>query len=207
MSFVSAFINNDFASIMSDGRVISDNKKVGGHASVVEEDFKKVIKINNFLIGFTGNAVNVEFIIAAVKETINVYGEAFMGKELLLSVIKLSISKYKEHSDANVNVVLIGFSDEKPCAYTIKLLNKVIHDCKVDLFGKSYQLITLCPFDYRLADGSEGVDFIKKIQDVGETPIKIDEVIEMQSEMNRFVSDNSDSVNKIVFCESVINKN
>ena len=50
MSFVSAFITKDFASIMSDGQITGENKKA------VQEDYKKIIKVNNFLIGFTGNS-------------------------------------------------------------------------------------------------------------------------------------------------------
>lgn len=64
----SSVITKDFASIMTDGQVTASNKKS------VQEDFKKIIKINNFLIGFTGNfTAPVELLKATVKEWVK-YG-------------------------------------------------------------------------------------------------------------------------------------
>lgn len=60
----SSVITKDFASIIPDGQVTASNKKS------VQGDFKKIIKINNFLIGFTAP---VELLKATVKEWVK-YG-------------------------------------------------------------------------------------------------------------------------------------
>lgn len=68
-----------------------------------------------------------------------------------------------------------------------------------------YRLITLCPFDYKLEDGSEGVKFMEKVNSLDENKLTLDRIAEIQHEVNNFVADNSDTVNKVVFSGFVIN--
>lgn len=200
MSFVSTFITKDFASIMSDGQVTASNKKS------VQEDFKKIIKINNFLIGFTGNSTApVELIKTTVKVAINNFGETFLSKELLLALVKECLTKYREHQIAKINIVLVGFSDGKPFIVTIQLDNKIIYEDNIEVKKDEYQLVTLCPFDYRLENGSERNNFLDQVKELDGKEITLDKITKMQSEMNDFVSDNSDTVNKRVFLEYIKN--
>lgn len=200
MSFVSVFITKEFASVMSDGQVTGDNKES------IQDDYKKIIKVNNFLIGFTGNGTApIELIKTAIKETSEIMGQAVLNKDFLLMLIRECLNKYEEHTDVKTNVVLVGFNEGIPVASTITLEHSEIHEEKVELRGNIYRLITLCPFDYRLEDGSEGVEFMEKVNALGENKLTLDRVIEIQREVNDFVADNSDTVNKVVFSEFVIN--
>ncbi|EMW5420779.1 hypothetical protein AAFB16_002846 [Enterococcus faecalis] len=200
MSFVSAFITKDFASIMSDGQVTGDNRES------IQEDYKKIIKVNNFLIGFTGNGVApVELIKAGIKATSEAIGKEALNIDLLIMLIKECLSKYVEHINAEINIVLIGFNKKTPVIATFTLKQSKIHEERIEFRENLYRLITLCPFDYRLEDGSEGIRFIEKLNGIEESEINLAKITEMQREMNDFVADNSITVNKYVFSEYLRN--
>ncbi|MBP1046765.1 hypothetical protein I6N96_10855 [Enterococcus sp. BWM-S5] len=200
MSFVSAFISKDFASIMSDGQVTGNNKRA------VQEDYKKIIKVNNFLVGFTGNGTApIELIKAAIKETGVVIGLGILNKELLLTLIEKCLDKYRQHAMARINIVLVGFNKGTPFINTFSLDNSEIFQEKFELAESKYRLITLCPFDYKLENGSEGFIFMEKVDVLDEKEMNLDKIIKFQHEMNDFVADNSDTVNKHVFSEYVKN--
>lgn len=200
MSFVSAFITKDFASIMSDGQVTGDNKES------IQEDYKKIIKVNNSLIGFTGNGTApIEFMKAAIKEVSTIMGLEVLTKEILQLLIRECLNKYKENSIAKTNIVLIGFNEGAPFINTINLNNSEIYEEKIESKECINRLVTLCPFDYKLEDGSEGVKFMEKVNTIDENELNLDRIIEIQREVNDFVADNSETVNKVVFSEFVIN--
>jgi hypothetical protein len=50
MSYVNMAVNEDFISIISDGQVTKDDK-----VNVIKDDFKKIFKSQNFVVGITGN--------------------------------------------------------------------------------------------------------------------------------------------------------
>lgn len=200
MSFVSAFITKDFASIMSDGQITGENKKA------VQEDYKKIIKVNNFLIGFTGNSTGpVDLIKKAVGETDSSTEMPFLSKEILLLLIKELLNKYRKIRHAKIHVVVIGFNEGEPSFNTISLDNSEIYEQKDELEDNGYRLITLYPSDYRLENKSEGNKFIEKIEALNGENITLYTIKKIQNDINNFVADNSNTANKHIFSEYVKN--
>lgn len=201
MSFVSVFITKDFASIMSDGQITDDNKES------VQEDYKKIIKVQDFLIGFTGNSIGpVELIKAAIDETVKtIIGNAIFHKVVLLKLIKLYLNKYCQTPALKLNIVLAGFDRGEAFINTITIENSEVNESNILLENNSYQLLTLVPFDYKLENGSEGIEFMDKVNLLSKDEITLDKIIEIQKEVNDYVSDNSDTVNKHTFSEFVLN--
>lgn len=200
MSFVSAFITKDFASIMSDGQVTGENKKT------VQEDYKKIIKVNNFLIGFTGNSTGpVDLIKKAIGVTTSSTEMPILSNEIFLLLIKELLNKYRKIRHAKIHVVIIGFNEGKPSINTISLDNSEIYEQKDELEDNGYRLITLCPSDYRLENKSEGNKFIEQIEALNGANITLNTIKKIQNDINDFVADNSDTVNKHIFSEYVKN--
>lgn len=199
MSFVSAFITSDFASITSDGKVTGANKET------VQEDYKKIIKVNSFLIGFTGNSTApVELIKAAIKETSNVMGQEKLNHALILNIIIKCLDKYTNNAAIKTNIILVGFDNGTPVINTINLNQLEVTEESFE-FQERFRLITLCPFDYRLENGSEVAKFIEMVRLLDRSEINLTKIIEIQREINNFVADNSDTVNKCTFTEYLKN--
>lgn len=200
MSYVSAFMNNNFATLMSDGQVTDE------FGEIVDTKFKKIIKLNGFILGFTGNASAYKLVKRALEECEKIL---FIDFKLMLEICCLTFKKINEdYPEVKNSIVMMGYENRKPNMYIIESDENGVSSTDKSPELSKYSLITITPDDYKLEDRSDG----KKLNDMileninNNNEDAVAAILESQKIVNDYVSDNSKTVNKVVFSEVIKNR-
>ena len=202
MSYISAFINREFGTMMSDGQID------GLNGELVESDSPKIINYNDFLIGITGNQTIFESLNYLLSSTDEDSEELLRGQpdiDFILNAVDVCFKQSIENTyDTDIKALIIGFLNTEPIMYLIQYsLDSTSIEKKVPK-EKEYEAAVISSVDMSL----NNILFNQKIvAELKANPKNtIPKILESQKYLNHVITKTTDIVNEVVYSDLIKNE-
>lgn len=193
MSFISIVTTGKFTSMVTDGRTRNAVTN-----EIVEENFKKMVKIGSCLVGVVGNPGFLDLIVTNMKK-LNIPATIDNLNQVISLLLQTNIQQ-ENGERAYAHIVLTGTNEENDFvakAYTNVPDTDYSHlDYVVKRNSEEVRFITLPPSDC-------AIDSNHEFMEIWDGKTSLSSIITKQRKLNGVIADNCYSVNKITFNDSI----